>query len=204
MNFSKNQQKKIVNLLIFLAAVFITLVFTYGFPFFYYLNNREKIQTKKSAKKDLAIIREKPKPKKKQKRKLKVVKKTIERSRPNRSAAKFNLKLGGSGSGIGLASDDLKNIVFKEGEVDKPAKLMSSVSATYPSLAQESGLSGEVELLIVIDENGDVIKAEVIKEDPHGYGFKNACLSVIYQFKFRPAIKENIPVKMEYIYPFSF
>ena len=204
MIFYRNHQKKINNFFIFLMAVVITLIFSYGFPFLYYLNNQEKIETKRSFKKDLVIVQEKPKPKKEKKKKMRVTQKTIEKSRLNRSAAKFKLKLGGSSSGVGIGSGDIQNIVFKEGEVDKPAKLISSVQATYPSLAGESGLSGEVELLIVIDENGDVIKSEVIKEDPEGYGFKDACLSVIYQFKFRPAIKENIPVKMEYIYPFSF
>ena len=75
---------------------------------------------------------------------------------------------------------------------------------SYPEIADEAGVSGEVELLIVINEYGEVIKADLKKEDPKGYGFKEACLEVIFHYKFRPALKANIPVKMEYIYPFEF
>ena len=191
-------------LLLLLIATFITLALTYGFPLLYYLKNTEHIQATTKAKTEMAISQVKPQPKKEKKRKLKMVRKTVPRSKSSRSEAKFDLKLGGSSSGVGLESQDLKNIVFKEGEVDKPARALASVPATYPPLAQEAGVSGEVELQIVIDEYGQVSKAEVAKEDPSGYGFKEACLEVIYQFKFRPAMKDNIPVKMEYIYPFSF
>lgn len=191
-------------LLLSILAICITVVFTYGFPFLYYLKNTDKIKIKNEAKKQIAITQSRPNPKQEKKRKLKVIRKTVDRIRPSRSDAKFKLQLGGSGTGIGLESQNIENIVFKEGEVDKPARIVYSLQATYPPSAEESGISGEVELYIVIDENGDIIKAEVAKETPQGYGFKEACLEVIYQFKFRPAMKKNIPVKMEYIYPFNF
>ena len=203
-NNIKIKKRTLPNIPLVVMAITISLLLTYGFPLLYYLKNFEQIQSNKAKKKELAISQIKPKPKKEKKRKLKIRKSKPKTTKASRTSAKFNLALGSGGAGVGIQGEDIASIIFKEGEVDKPARIISSAKIEYPASAADAGIGGEVELQIIIDESGKVIKAIPRSEDPRGYGFAQACMDAIFQYKFRPAMKENVPVKMEYIIPFKF
>ena len=101
----------------------------------------------------------------------------------------------GSGYGVGVSSDDFKNIVYREGEVDQNPILIKRITPNYPEAANAAGISGYVLLEIIIDEQGNVIKVDHLKEEPEGYGFKASAVNAVWEWKFKPASKENIPVK---------
>ena len=203
-NNIKIKKINLPNIPLVVMAIAISLFLTYGFPLLYYLKNFEQIQNNKAKKKELAISQIKPKSKKEKKRKLKVRNSNPKVTKVSRTSAKFKLALGSGGSGVGIQGEDIASIIFKEGDVDKPARIISSAKIEYPAAAADVGIGGEVELQIIIDESGKVIKAIPRSEDPRGYGFAQACMDAIFQYKFRPAMKKNVPVKMEYIIPFKF
>ena len=93
----------------------------------------------------------------------------------------------------------MKQIVFQANEVDKEARSISQSPPEYPSDAETAGISGYADIAITIDESGMVSAVSIEAEEPAGFGFGEAAMNAAYSWKFRPAQKENIPVRMEYI-----
>jgi len=79
----------------------------------------------------------------------------------------------GSGGGVSLIWDD-------------PPQLTRMVTPAYPDRARRDNVEGRVDLSIVVDENGNVVEADVIAASPAGY-FEQAAREAVLRWKYRPA-----------------
>jgi TonB family protein len=74
----------------------------------------------------------------------------------------------------------------------------------YPRLAQQGGFTGKVVIQAYVDKNGDVKKAQAVKEVPENMGFGEAAVEAAYKYKYRPAIQNGNPVGVWVTYPVNF
>lgn len=81
-------------------------------------------------------------------------------------------------------------------------ELVKFVEADYPEQAKRAGAEADVSLVLEIDEDGLVTKAEVLA--PVGQGFDEAAVAAVRQFVFRPARRGERPVKSKIVYRYSF
>lgn len=73
--------------------------------------------------------------------------------------------------------------------------------ADYPLAAQKDGVQGQVRVKFFISETGDVENAEFVSGDKI---FEEAALGAARKWKFKPFIKNGVPVKVATIIPFNF
>lgn len=73
--------------------------------------------------------------------------------------------------------------------------------ADYPIAAQRDGTQGQVRVKFFISETGDVENAEFVSGDKV---FEEAALNAAKKWKFKPFIKNGMPVKVATIIPFNF
>jgi TonB family protein len=66
----------------------------------------------------------------------------------------------------------------------------------YPPLAQRQGVEGTVELSVLVDETGRVTDAKVVSGPAQRVGFNEAAIETVKRWKFRPATKNGVPVKV--------
>lgn len=78
---------------------------------------------------------------------------------------------------------------------EDPPEPISMVKPKYPELAQEAQIEGRVILNVLIDENGDVKKAIIIKGVPNT-GLDEAAIEAVKQWKYKPALQRGKPVKV--------
>jgi len=72
----------------------------------------------------------------------------------------------------------------------------------YPDKAKEDGIQGIVEVEIVVDEFGEVQKADVVKGI--GHGCDESAQIAVYYTKFKPGLQRGKPVKVQFILPVEF
>lgn len=72
----------------------------------------------------------------------------------------------------------------------------------YPEIARRAGIEGTVYITVDIDENGNVTNTNVLQGI--GSGCDEAAIDAIKQVKFKPAIRDNIPVKYKITIPIKF
>jgi protein TonB len=95
-----------------------------------------------------------------------------------------------------------KTPAVKEGDlvpldqVDSPPTVIKRIEPRYPPLALNMGLGGTVTVNTLISETGDVVRTEILQGIKGGYGFERAAESAIRQWKFNPARKDNVNVKV--------
>jgi TonB family protein len=84
----------------------------------------------------------------------------------------------------------------------KAPELLHFVEAVYPPEAAKAGKAASVEMLITIDEKGQVSDAQVTT--PVGEGFDEAALAAVRQFQFSPAEVDGAPapIQIQYVYNF--
>jgi TonB family protein len=87
------------------------------------------------------------------------------------------------------------------GDVSRP-ELISSTKPVYTELARKSRVSGTVIVEAVIDEQGDITDARVLKGLP--MGLDQAALDAIKTWKFKPATREGHPVSVYYVLTVNF
>lgn len=87
-------------------------------------------------------------------------------------------------------------------KVSRPAKSIQTAKASYPPMALRMGLEADVPLKVFVDEDGRVVKVEIIKSA--GMGFDDEALKTVKQFRFEPEIKDGkrIPSEFTYVYRF--
>ncbi|MGC6419041.1 MAG: TonB family protein [Bradymonadia bacterium] len=88
-------------------------------------------------------------------------------------------------------------------KLTKAPALLKEVPAQYPPELFANGITGTVELLITIDENGDVIEADV-KTGSGQDAFDTAAQEALFQFKFSPAHIDDKPAPVQIIYRYAF
>jgi TonB family protein len=80
--------------------------------------------------------------------------------------------------------------------VEVPPVLIKRVEPKYPPLALRSGAAGTVTVNALISETGDVLRTEILKGIKDGFGLEDAALAAIQQWKFRPARKDKVDVRV--------
>jgi TonB family protein len=115
---------------------------------------------------------------------------------PGREAGVGGGSSPGRGEGIGTAASGTGERGFQE------AQPLQTVKASYPPMALRMGLEGDVALKILVDTEGKVIKAAIIKSA--GMGFDEEALKTVKQFRFEPAKKDGKDVASEFTYIYRF
>jgi protein TonB len=72
----------------------------------------------------------------------------------------------------------------------------------YPLTLKREGTAGLVAVSVVIDETGVVTSATVAKSS--NSGFDEAAMDAVKKWKFKPAQKDGVPVKMKVTIPIRF
>ncbi|MFA3782100.1 energy transducer TonB [Melioribacteraceae bacterium 4301-Me] len=72
----------------------------------------------------------------------------------------------------------------------------------YPEIAKRAGVQGRVFVKAYVDENGNVVKAEVIKGI--GAGCDEAAVDAVLKTKFKPGKQRGKPVKVQVSIPIVF
>jgi TonB family protein len=80
--------------------------------------------------------------------------------------------------------------------VDVPPTLIKRVDPKYPLQGFSMGVSGQVTVNALISETGDIVRTEILKGIKGGYGFEKSAETAVRQWKFRPAEKGGIPVRV--------
>ncbi len=87
-------------------------------------------------------------------------------------------------------------------KVDENPLPLKTPPPDYPVELRRQGISGLVAVVIVIDEDGKVIEAEVSKSsDP---GFEESALAAVRKWRFKPAKVEGAAVKVRVTLPMKF
>lgn len=90
----------------------------------------------------------------------------------------------------GLKTGDLVLL----GQVDRPPELKKRVDPKYPASAKAMGIEGQVMVNVLISETGDVVEVVVV-QGLRG-GFDEATVTAVKQWKYEPAIKDGLKVKV--------
>ncbi len=72
----------------------------------------------------------------------------------------------------------------------------------YPEIAKRAGVQGRVFVKAFVDENGNVVKAEVVKGI--GAGCDEAAVDAVMKTKFKPGKQRGKPVKVQVSIPIVF
>ncbi|HUU52508.1 MAG TPA: TonB family protein [Candidatus Heimdallarchaeota archaeon] len=89
-------------------------------------------------------------------------------------------------------------------DVDIGPEIAKRVDPKYPSVAFQRGAGGKVLINVLISESGDVIETALIKGIPGPYGFNEDCTNAVRQWKFVPAFKNGVKVKVWKAISFTF
>ena len=87
------------------------------------------------------------------------------------------------------------------GEVTRPEKV-SGANATYTEMARRARVMGVVILEVVIDEQGGVTEAKVLKGLP--MGLDQQAVEAVKTWKFKPATRDGRPVPVYYVVTMNF
>jgi TonB family protein len=82
-------------------------------------------------------------------------------------------------------------------------RLVRRATPRFPPLAARLNKEATVDVRLLVDENGQVVEAEVEGRNP-GYGFDEEALKAARQSQFEPATKFEVPVKMWTSMKFAF
>lgn len=92
---------------------------------------------------------------------------------------------------------------YEYSELDTPPQPESLINPEYPLTAKESGVTGELKLALWIDQNGMLIKTEIIKSVPAGV-FDETTLKAFDSVHFIPgyiagrAVKSRVEITIKF------
>jgi TonB family protein len=86
--------------------------------------------------------------------------------------------------------------------VDALPKLLTRVEPIYPREAREKGIEGKVFVQLVVNPDGRVSEASVLKSDAEI--FNQAALDAARKYTFTPAMKNQPAVPVKVVIPFQF
>jgi len=78
------------------------------------------------------------------------------------------------------------------------------VPLRYPELALRAGIEGTLYVAALVDKKGNVKDAYIHVESGANAGFEEAALKQAFKLKYRPALNNDIPVKVWIIYKVNF
>ena len=79
---------------------------------------------------------------------------------------------------------------------EEAPELRKIVHPEYPEIARKAGVEGKVILTIIVDEQGNVIQADIMIEEPQGI-FGQAAIEAVMQYKFKPARQRDKAIKVQ-------
>ena len=79
---------------------------------------------------------------------------------------------------------------------EQAPEVLKMVLPEYPEIARKAGVEGKVILTIVVDEQGNVIQADIMVEEPIGI-FGQAAIDAVMQYKFKPARQRDKAIKVQ-------
>ncbi|HOG67948.1 MAG TPA: TonB family protein [Fibrobacteraceae bacterium] len=127
-----------------------------------------------------------------------------ESSRPSGFQMDLSLARGEGGDGVAVGSGGMENVIYEAGEVDETARLLKEIQPKYPERAKKMGVSGYVKVYLVIDVYGKVSQVRILTSEPTGYGFEEAALKAVREWKFEPAKLGSYPVSQKATKEFRF
>jgi len=127
-----------------------------------------------------------------------------ESSRPSGFQMDLSLARGEGGDGVAVGSGGMENVIYEAGEVDETARLLKEIQPKYPERAKKMGVSGYVKVYLVIDVYGEVSQVRILTSEPTGYGFEEAALKAVREWKFEPAKLGSFPVSQKATKEFRF
>jgi TonB family protein len=80
--------------------------------------------------------------------------------------------------------------------VTEPPKLIKTVDPVYPATAQRLGIGGTITVNALIDEKGSVIDTGILKGIQDDRGLGRAAETAVRKWKFEPARKNGVAVKV--------
>ncbi|TFH57825.1 MAG: energy transducer TonB [Candidatus Zixiibacteriota bacterium] len=81
---------------------------------------------------------------------------------------------------------------------------ISLATPIYPPMAQKAQIEGTVQVKVLVDKNGNVRDAIVVKSSGANAGFEEAALEAAKKGKWKPAIQNKQPVAVWVSYPIHF
>ena len=88
--------------------------------------------------------------------------------------------------------------------VEIPAEMIYEEVPEYPRLARQAGMEAVVWVKALVDKDGNVKKAMVLKSSGSKAGFDEAAVKAAYKCKFKPAIQNGRPVAVWVSYSVEF
>ena len=76
---------------------------------------------------------------------------------------------------------------------DTPPELIEIVPPEYPRKALKDSTEGYVDLVVVIDDSGKVVEAEVFQSQPPGL-FESSAKMAVLQWRYKPAMQRDLPI----------
>jgi protein TonB len=107
------------------------------------------------------------------------------------------------GDGLGEEGDRGGEALDEEVAFDAPPKLIKLVKPDYPAIARKAGIEGMVVLKILVNVDGHVIEAKVMKSLGNA-GCDEAAIDAAMKCKFEPALRRGKPVQVWVSYPVRF
>jgi protein TonB len=102
----------------------------------------------------------------------------------------------GNGNGIGPGSGgNTGGGVYHVGGGVRPPVLLVSPDPEFSEEARKAKFSGNVEVYLIVDENGNPTHVKVAR--PIGMGLDEKAVEAVRQYKFKPALKDGKPVKVD-------
>ena len=95
------------------------------------------------------------------------------------------------------------NAIQDKGTAQEPPAIIKKVDPVYPKPIPKDSAEGTVYVKLIVDAQGDVAEASVIKSQV-GEIFQKAVLDAARQWKFAPAEKGQKREKVELVLPFKF
>lgn len=88
--------------------------------------------------------------------------------------------------------------------VEIPAEMIYEEVPKYPPLAKTARMEGVVWVKVLVDKEGNVKKAMILKSSGSRAGFDEAAVKAAYKCKFKPAIQNGKPVPIWVSYMVDF
>ncbi len=86
--------------------------------------------------------------------------------------------------------------------VEREPVPVKKVIPVYPEIAKRAGVEGKVYIKALVDKEGKVKRAVVLKSDAEI--FNQSAYDAVYQWVFTPAVMNNGPVAVWVVVPFNF
>ncbi len=86
---------------------------------------------------------------------------------------------------------------------DEAPELIKSVTPVYPELMRQAGIEGMVNLLVLVGDDGTVLRVSVLRSDVTPV-MERAAMAAVKKFLFRPAKQGSFSVKARMMVPIVF